>query len=93
MSLDRPGFAHSWQDGDVAVWNAEAGDFRPLAPAALASNVISSAAGIVGTELAADAAAPAADQGALYFRDNGSGKTQLVVRFATGAVQVVATQP
>ena len=26
-------------------------------------------------------------------RDNGSGKTQLIVRFATGAVQVLATEP
>ncbi|MBP7629483.1 MAG: hypothetical protein KA758_03450 [Acidimicrobiales bacterium] len=40
-----------------------------------------------------DPAAPAADTGVLYFRDNGSGKTQLCVRFATGAIQVVATQP
>lgn len=40
-----------------------------------------------------DPAAPAANTGILYFRDNGSGKTQLCVRFATGAIQVVATQP
>jgi hypothetical protein len=45
------------------------------------------------TELAADPAAPAADAARLYFRDNGSGKTQLCVRFATGAVQVIATEP
>lgn len=41
----------------------------------------------------ADPAAPAANRGRLYFRDNGSGKTQLVVRFPTGAVQVIATEP
>ena len=41
----------------------------------------------------ADPAAPAADHGKMYFRDNGSGKTQLVVRFPTGAVQVIATEP
>jgi hypothetical protein len=29
----------------------------------------------------------------LYAKDNGSGKTQLVVRFASGAVQVLATEP
>lgn len=40
-----------------------------------------------------DPAAPSADHGVVYFRDNGSGKTQLVVRFATGAVQVLATEP
>jgi hypothetical protein len=44
-------------------------------------------------ELGADPAAPAANGGVLYLRDNGAGKTQLCVRFATGAVQVIATQP
>lgn len=44
------------------------------------------------TEMA-DPAAPAADKARLYARDNGSGKTQLVVRFPTGAVQVLATEP
>lgn len=44
-------------------------------------------------ELAADAAAGAANSARLYVRDNGSGKTQLVVRFATGAIQVIATEP
>jgi len=29
----------------------------------------------------------------LFIRDNGSGKTQLCVRFTTGAIQVIATQP
>ena len=37
--------------------------------------------------------APAANRGRLYLKDNGAGKTQLCVRFATGAVQVVATEP
>jgi hypothetical protein len=40
-----------------------------------------------------DPAAPAANRGRLYFRDNGGGKTQLAVRFPTGAVQVLATEP
>lgn len=40
-----------------------------------------------------DPAAPAANNARLYAKDNGSGKTQLVVRFATGAVQVLATEP
>jgi hypothetical protein len=47
---------------------------------------------IEGTEIA-DPAAPATNSGRLYFRDNGSGKTQLVVLFPTGAVQVIATEP
>lgn len=37
--------------------------------------------------------APSADQGRLFYQDNGAGKTQLCVLFATGAVQVIATQP
>lgn len=41
----------------------------------------------------ADLAAPATNYALLYARDNGAGKTQLVVRFATGAVQVIATEP
>lgn len=34
-----------------------------------------------------------ANQAALYVRDNGSGKTQLIVVFSSGAVQILATQP
>ena len=44
-------------------------------------------------ELGADPAAPAANKARLFMRDNGSGKTQFCVRFPTGAVQVLATQP
>lgn len=40
-----------------------------------------------------DPSAPAANNCILYSRDNGSGKTQLCVRFPTGAVQVLATEP
>lgn len=40
-----------------------------------------------------DPAAPAANEARLYARDNGAGKTQLVVVFNTGAVQVIATEP
>lgn len=41
----------------------------------------------------ADPAAPAANKAAFYCRDSGGGKTQLVARFPTGAVQVIATEP
>jgi hypothetical protein len=41
----------------------------------------------------ADPSAPASDKSRLYTRDNGVGKTQLVVRFPTGAIQVIATEP
>ena len=40
-----------------------------------------------------DPAAPEASNLRLFARDNGSGKTQLCVRFPTGAVQVIATEP
>jgi hypothetical protein len=40
-----------------------------------------------------DPAAPATNHGRLYFRDNGAGKTQVVARFPTGAIQVIATEP
>lgn len=40
-----------------------------------------------------DPGAPPANSGNLFFRDNGSGKTQLVARFPTGAVQVISTEP
>lgn len=40
-----------------------------------------------------DLSAPSANRGRLYCRDNGAGKTQLVVRFNSGAVQVIATEP
>ena len=36
--------------------------------------------------------APASNHARLFVRDNGSGKTQLCVRFPTGAVKVLATQ-
>jgi len=52
----------------------------------------SGGAGILLTEMTAPAA-PAANKGVLFLQDNGSGKTQFCVRFPTGAVQVIATEP
>lgn len=40
-----------------------------------------------------DPSAPSTNYGRLYMRDNGAGKTQLVARFPTGAIQVIATEP
>ena len=37
--------------------------------------------------------APSANQVVVYAEDNGSGKTRLMARFATGAAQVLATEP
>lgn len=53
---------------------------------------IASSGAIVFSERT-DPAAPAANTGILYVRDNGSGKSQLAVRFPSGAVQVIATEP
>lgn len=47
---------------------------------------------IDGAEIT-DPSAPAANHYKLYAKDNGSGKTLLVVRFSSGAVQTIATQP
>lgn len=41
----------------------------------------------------ADPAAPVANRVRLYIRDNGSGKTQLMALFSSGAAQQVAIQP
>lgn len=38
-------------------------------------------------------ASPAADEACLYFEDNGSGKTRLVVKYSDGTTTVLATQP
>lgn len=40
-----------------------------------------------------DLAAPAINRVIIYARDNGAGKTQVVARFNTGVVQVLATEP
>lgn len=45
------------------------------------------------TGVGSDPAAGNASTGRLYTRGNGSGKTQLVIRFPTGAIQVIATEP
>lgn len=37
--------------------------------------------------------APAANSGVTFMQDNGAGKTQYCVRFSSGAIQVIATQP
>jgi hypothetical protein len=52
----------------------------------------STAVTIYGAEVAAPAA-PSANGYVIFAQDNGSGKTQLCARFATGASQCFATQP
>jgi hypothetical protein len=43
--------------------------------------------------VALDPGAPTPGRARLFMRDNGSGKTQFCVRFSTGAVHVLATEP
>lgn len=40
-----------------------------------------------------DPAAPGANRGRIYIKDNGSGKSQLVVNFASGSVVTIASDP
>jgi hypothetical protein len=78
-------------DGSVYI---EASDLATTVSLAQGLATIALEPGLLRTkELAADPAAPAANFAVLYAKDNGAGKTQLVARFATGAVQVIATQP
>ena len=44
------------------------------------------------TEITAPAA-PSANRARLFLKDNGLGKTQLCVRFNTGSIVVLASQP
>ena len=56
---------------------------------------MSGTAGLGYAELRKQTAAvsnPSADRGRIYLKDNGAGKTQLVVKFATGADIVLATE-
>lgn len=76
-------------------WNSSTTD----ASSAKDTTLARSAAGIIAvtscfefTEIA-DPTAPAANKGRLYVKDNGSGKSLLVCRFPSGAVQIVATEP
>ncbi len=56
------------------------------------SFTISTTGYVEGIEVS-EPAAPSANQGRIFFKDNGAGKTQLCVKFATGAVQCFATEP
>lgn len=50
-------------------------------------------AGYMDIDEIAGVPTPAPDFARLYAQDNGSGKTQLVVQFSTGALQILATEP
>lgn len=48
---------------------------------------------LAGAEVTSAPAAPAANGWRMYAEDNGSGKTRLMVKFATGAAQQIAIEP
>ena len=55
-------------------------------------NMLAITSGIELTEMS-EPAAPDSNGARIFTKDNGSGKTQLCVKFSSGAVQVIATQP
>lgn len=88
-------FADSSNNLVAAMGSTNAIQIQNLSGTAIA-NILSLNGGAVMefvTESSADAAAPSSNGARLYTKDNGAGKTQLAVRFATGAVQIIATEP
>jgi len=59
----------------------------------IANGITSHEDNFVDMQEQSDPLAPGANTGRRYMRDNGAGKTEYVVRFPTGAIQVIATQP
>jgi hypothetical protein len=97
------GFAPILGSGDTSVWTlahdklsvTSLGDYGGAGGALVRLRNFVPVANIAyfeGREIA-DPPAPEANAGRIYFRDNGSGKTQLVVRFPNGAIRVIATEP
>lgn len=92
-----------WGDGsaapDTRLWRNGADQLRTEDAFILGTNLQVGTATAAGTgyaqffEQTADPAAGATNTARLFAKDNGSGKTQLVVRFPTGATQVIATEP
>lgn len=95
-----PGLAYLLEDANtswVAVGTKATGAFAASIDALWNPAVASAAAQQVGgfikmAERVGPPVAPA-DGAYIFCRDNGAGKTQICVQFASGAVQVVATQP
>lgn len=92
-----------WSDGaaatDIRLWRNAAAQLRTDGAFLLGTFVNIGSATAAGTSYAqlfeqtADPSAGAANTARLFAKDNGAGKTQLVVRFNTGATQVIATEP
>jgi hypothetical protein len=72
-------------------WGAGGGSSLDTVVSRVAQATVAFNGGIELTEYSP--AAGAANTGRVFVQDNGAGKTQLCVLFATGAVQVIATEP
>lgn len=77
-------------ESNVAVITNEAGGTGTMRQLSLGKAGVPTM--VIGTEQS-DPAAPSANNGIIYFKDNGAGKTQACARFNTGAVQCFATEP
>jgi hypothetical protein len=74
--------------GVAQINNGTSGTFRDLK-----LRNMESTGTLTGTEQGSTPAAPSANGYVIYAEDNGSGKTRLMVRFATGAAQQIAIEP
>ena len=78
--------------GDTRAQLVPGADETVLAPDSTSFYGVKWSGVVTLAEQSADPPAPAANKVVLYARDSG-GKTQLVARFPTGAVQEVAIEP
>lgn len=84
-SSNRFGVGTGTGNGNDIMFLASAGNMRLLNGSGLGAGIL-----LVETS---EPAAPATNGGIFFLKDNGSGKTQCCIRFATGATQVIATEP
>jgi hypothetical protein len=75
------------------IYNSASGAKIDLTTSCAAGATLRRYAGYIELTEQSDAAAPEANHARLYVKDNGAGKTLLVVRFPSGAVQTIATEP
>jgi hypothetical protein len=84
------------QDYSIGIRNSDSGTLTFSAGSSLGSAkllALPASGGLRLPKLASGAAAPPSNNATIFMRDNGSGKMQFCVRFPTGAVQVIATEP
>lgn len=98
VSIDGPNRILRWDGGRLQVGNSSSEESSFLGAARFAGGVQMFDGSAIGQviewgEVNADPDAPAASRARTFVRDNGAGKTQYCVRFATGAIQVLATEP